>query len=221
MSRDDWNAVDAYVVDKLIGPDPALDAALAGNRQAGLPPIDVSPPHGKLFHLMARMIGARRILEIGTLGGYSTILFARAVPLDGQVVTLEVDPAHAEIARRNIERAGLAARVDLRLGAALETLPKIAAEGGAPFDLVFIDADKRNNAAYLDWALRLTRRGSLIIADNVVWNGALLGGERDNEGGRGGRAIFDRIAGEPRISATGIQTVGIKGWDGFVVALVD
>lgn len=225
MSRDDrsddWDAVDAYLGAKLIGADPALEAAIAANRKAGLPEIDVSPTQGKLFHLIARMVGARRILEIGTLGGYSTILFARAVPEDGQVVTCEIDPERAEIALANVFRAGLSARVDLRLGPALETLPKLAAEGGAPFDLVFIDADKANSAAYLEWALKLTRPGSAIIADNVVWNGAILGGARDNEGGEGARRLFDRMSGERRLSATAIQTVGSKGWDGFALALVE
>ena len=214
-----WAAVDAYLAGKLIGADAALDAALADNRAAGLPSIDVSATQGKLFHLIARMVGARRILEIGTLGGYSTILFARAVAEDGQVITCEIDPAHAEIARNNIVRAGLAGRVDIRLGPALETLPTL--QGGAPFDIVFIDADKRNNAAYLEWALKLTRRGSVIIADNVVWNGAILGGARDNEGGAGARDLFEAMSGERRLSATAIQTVGAKGWDGFALALVE
>ena len=221
MSEEDWSAVDAYFGDRLIGSDPTLAAVIAANIAAGLPPIDVSPTQGKLFHLMARMVGARRILEIGTLGGYSTILFARALPADGRVVTLEYDRKHAEVAARNIAAAGLDDRVELRVGKALDSLPKLAADGGAPFDLVFIDADKQNSAAYLEWALKLTRPGSVIIADNVVWNGAILGGSRDNEGGEGARRLFDRISGERRPSATAIQTVGAKGWDGFALALVE
>lgn len=221
MSEDLWSAVDAYIGDKLITRDAALDGALAANKAAGFPAIDVSPPHGKMFHLFARMIGARRILEIGTLGGYSTIWFARALPPGGVVVTLEAEPRHAEVARQNFERAGLAERIDLRVGPALETLPLIEAEGGAPFDLVFIDADKPNNANYLAWALKLTRTGGLIIGDNVVWRGAVIDTDDADGFGEGARRFFDRLAAEPRLSATAIQTVGTKGWDGFAMALVE
>jgi predicted O-methyltransferase YrrM len=166
------------------------------------------------------MIGARRVLEIGTLGGYSTIWLARALPPDGVVVTLEALPAHADVARKNIERAGLAAKLDLRVGPALETLPLLASEGAAPFDLIFVDADKRSNPDYLAWALKLSRPGSLIVVDNVVRNGAVIDPSRDDADIQGIRRFFDLLADDPRLNATAIQTVGSKGWDGFAIALV-
>ncbi len=221
MDRDFCSAVDGYIVDKLVPSDPALEAALAANAAASLPPIDVSPAQGKFLHLIARMIGAKRILEIGTLGGYSTIWLARALPAGGRVVTLEVDPEHARVARANLSRTGLSDVVDLRLGPALETLPKLAAEGAGPFDLVFIDADKPNNVAYLEWALKLARPGAVIIVDNVVRDGAVIDERSADPNVRGARALFDALAAEPRLGATALQTVGAKGWDGFVIALVD
>ncbi|MGO9740949.1 MAG: O-methyltransferase [Roseiarcus sp.] len=221
MDLDFSAAVDGYIVDKLVRSDPALEAALAANAAAGLPSIDVSPAQGKFLHLIARMIGAKRILEIGTLGGYSTIWLARALPAGGRVVTLEVDPEHARVASENFSRTGLSHAVDLRLGPALQTLPKLAAEGAGPFDLVFIDADKPNNVAYLEWALKLARPGAVIIADNVVRDGAVVDEGSADPSVRGARALFDALAAEPRLSATALQTVGAKGWDGFVIALVD
>ena len=216
----DWTAVERWLDAQLIAPDPTLDAVLAANAAAGLPAHDVSPSQGKLLHLLARIAGARAVLEIGTLGAYSTIWLARALPADGVVVTLEADARHAEVARANLARAGVASRVELRVGAALETLPLLAAERGTPFDLVFIDADKRSNVAYLDWALRLARPGAAIVIDNVVRDGAVLDASSADETVRGVRALAERLADEPRIDATALQTVGGKGWDGFVLALV-
>jgi predicted O-methyltransferase YrrM len=218
MSENLWAAVDRYIDDVLVAPDEALSAALAASARAGLPPIAVSPSQGKLLHLMARAQSARRILEIGTLGGYSTIWLARALPEDGKLITLEADSKHAEIAGANIARAGLDRRVDLKLGEALKTLPLLAAE--APFDFTFIDADKPNNANYFSWALKLSRRGSLIVVDNVVRDGEIVKASSRDPGVMGVRRLFDFIAAEPRVSATAIQTVGSKGYDGLVVALV-
>jgi len=218
MSENLWAAVDRYIDDVLVAPDEALSAALAASARAGLPPIAVSPSQGKLLHLMARAQSARRILEIGTLGGYSTIWLARALPEDGKLITLEADSKHAEIAGANIARAGLDRRVDLKLGEALKTLPLLAAE--APFDFTFIDADKPNNANYFSWALKLSRRGSLIVVDNVVRDGEIVKASSRDPGVIGVRRLFDLIAAEPRVSATAIQTVGSKGYDGLVVALV-
>ena len=216
----DWTAVERWLDAHLIAPDPTLDAVLAANAAAGLPAHDVSPSQGKLLHLLARIAGARAVLEIGTLGAYSTTWLARALPADGVVVTLEADARHAEVARANLARAGVASRVELRVGAALETLPLLAAERRTPFDLVFIDADKRCNVAYLDWALRLARPGAAIVVDNVVRDGAVLDASSADESVRGVRALAERLADEPRIDATALQTVGGKGWDGFVLALV-
>jgi predicted O-methyltransferase YrrM len=218
MNQASWSAVDRYIDDLFVPPDPALDAALAASAAAGLPPINVAPNQGKLLMLLARLQGARRILEIGTLGGYSTIWLARAVPEGGRVVTLEADERHAEVARANIARAGLADRVELRLGPALETLRALPAE--PVIDLAFIDADKPNNPHYLDWALKLTRRGSLIIADNVVRGGAVAAGDSADPSVAGIRRFNEKLAAEPRVSATEIQTVGSKGYDGFALALV-
>ncbi len=221
MNRTKWSAVDAYIVEKIATPDFALDAALAANAAAGLPAIDVSAPQGKLLYLLARMARARTILEIGALGGYSTIWLARALPSDGFVVTLEAAARHAEIARENVRRAGLSGQVRVRVGPALESLPRIAEEGIGPFDLVFIDADKPNNPDYLAWALRLTRVGATIVCDNVGREGALVDRMSADPSVQGTRRMFDMIAKEPRLSATAIQTVGAKGWDGFVVAVVE
>jgi predicted O-methyltransferase YrrM len=216
-----WSAVDSYFADILIGSDAALEAALAANAAAGLPSIDVSAPQGKLIHLLARMAGARKALEIGALGGYSTIWLARALPEDGRLITLEVNARHAEVARLNIARAGLERKVEIRTGAALATLPKIEAEGLGPFDFVFIDADKANNAAYLEWALRLSRPGTAIVVDNVVREGEVIDASSADPDVIGVRRMFEEMAREKRLSATAIQTVGAKGWDGFALAIVN
>jgi len=218
MSEQLWAAVDRYIEDELLGSDEALEAALESSRQADLPAIAVSASQGKLLNLIARLMGARRILEIGTLGGYSTIWLARVLPEGGRLVTLEADPKHAEVARANIARAGLERVVDLRLGEALATLPKLRTE--APFDLVFIDADKPSNPDYFQWALALTKRGSLIIVDNVVRDGEIVDAASADPSLQGGRRMFELIAAEPRVEATVMQTVGNKGYDGFAVILV-
>jgi predicted O-methyltransferase YrrM len=218
MASERWTAVDRYLTELLVPSDAALDAALQANAAAGLPPHDVSPAQGKLLHLLARLQNARTILEIGTLGGYSTIWLARALPPGGRLVTIEVDPRHAEVARANLARAGLADVVELRIGSARETLPQLATV--APFDFVFIDADKPSNPSYLRWALRLTRPGSLIVADNVVRDGAVVDERSADPSVRGVREMLALMAAEPRLAATAIQTVGIKGYDGFAIALV-
>ena len=216
-----WSEVDSYFARTLIGSDPALEEALAANSAAGLPPIDVSAPQGKLIHLLARMMGARKALEIGALGGYSTIWLARALPDNGRLITLEVNAKHAEVARANVARAGLERKVEIRTGAALETLPKIEAERAGPFDFVFIDADKTNNAAYLEWALRLSRPGTAIVVDNVVRDGEILDAASRDRDVVGVRRMFEMMAREKRLSVTAIQTVGVKGWDGFALAIVN
>jgi predicted O-methyltransferase YrrM len=216
-----WSEVDSYFAKTLVGSDPALDAALAANTAAGLPSIDVSAPQGKLIHLLARMSGARNALEIGTLGGYSTIWLARALPVDGRLITLELNPKNAEVARRNLAHAGLGDKVEIRTGPALETLPKIEAKGLGPFDFVFIDADKSNNAVYVEWALRLSRPGTTIVVDNVVREGEVADAASRSTDVVGVRRMFDLMAREPRLSATAIQTVGAKGWDGFALAIVN
>lgn len=218
MAEPDWASVDDYVVEKLLGNDDTLSAALNANTAGGLPEIDVSAAQGKLLHLLARMSGARRVLEIGTLGGYSTIWLARALPEDGEVVTLELDPGYAEVARANLVRAGVAGRVDIRVGRAADTLAAMADE--APFDLAFIDADKQSNAAYVCEAIRLARPGATIIVDNVIRDGRVVDAASDDPAIIGTRALFDQLAGDQRIDATAIQTVGAKGWDGFVLAVV-
>lgn len=220
MSQEAWIDVDGYLAGLLVPEDPALAAALEANAAAGLPAIDVSPNLGKLLHVLARIRGARRILEIGTLGGYSSIWLARALPADGRLITLEFDPKHAEVARSNIARAGLADIVDVRVGAALDTLRELAAESAGPFDLVFIDADKQNNPDYFEWSLKLTQVGSVIICDNVVRDGAVTDGESDDPNIIGTRRFLERLAAEPRVEATAIQTVGSKGYDGLAVAIV-
>jgi predicted O-methyltransferase YrrM len=220
MSRNLWKAVDDYVAETIVAQGPALEEALAANAAAGLPSIDVSAPQGKLIHLLARMTGAKRALEIGTLGGYSTIWIASALPPDGRLITLERNARHAEVARKNVARAGLGAKVEVRTGAALASLPKIEAEGLGPFDFVFIDADKANNAAYLEWALTLSRPGTAIVVDNVVRDGEVADARSADADVVGVRRMFEAMAREPRLSATAIQTVGSKGWDGFALALV-
>ena len=213
--NDRWSAVDYYLIDRLITPDPAR-AACEASAAAGLPKHEVSPPQGKLLYLLARMAGARAILELGTLGGYSTIWLAHALPHDGHLVTVEADDEYAAVARANIERAGLSDRVDLRVGPALEILPHL----DGPFDLIFIDADKRSNPDYLEWALKLAREGTVIVADNVVRDGAVMDPASKDPSIHGVRRFLDMIAAEPRLDATAIQTVGSKGWDGFVLAIV-
>jgi predicted O-methyltransferase YrrM len=220
MSQEQWAAVDRYVTDTLVGRDPALEAALEASVAAGLPPINVSPAQGKLLHLLARLHGARAILEVGTLGGYSTIWLARALPPGGRLVTLEAEPAHARVASANIANAGLAGVVDLRLGPALETLPRLEAEGKGPFDFVFIDADKPSTPDYFTWALALSRPGSVIIVDNVVRNGALGDAASADRSVQAMQRFHEMAAREPRVTATTIQTVGNKGYDGFTLALV-
>jgi predicted O-methyltransferase YrrM len=220
MTQDLWTAVDDYIGAAFGLDDPALTETLAASEAAGLPPIAVSPAQGKLLHILARMLGARRILEVGTLGGYSTIWMARALPDDGRLTTLEIDPKHAETARASLAKAGLGHKVEVKVGPALESLASLHAAGEAPFDLVFIDADKQNNAAYFDWALKLTRPGALILVDNVVREGRVLNPDGDAMV-QGVRRFYDRIKGEPKVTATAIQTVGLKGWDGLAVALVN
>jgi predicted O-methyltransferase YrrM len=220
MNQQQWTDVDRYLADTLIPADPVLEAALADSAAAGLSPFSVSPNQGKLLQLLASVQGARAILEIGTLGGYSAIWLARALPPDGRLITLEADPKCVEVAHANIARAGLANIVEIRFGRALDTLPRIAAEGVAPFDLVFLDADKANNPAYLAWALKLSRRGSLIVADNVIRNGAVIDAESRDPAVQGVRRFNELLAAEPRVSATAIQTVGCKGYDGFAIARV-
>ena len=219
MSEARWTAVDRYLTDLLVRPEPALEEALAAAAAAGLPAQDVTPAQGKLLQLLAQLRGARTILELGTLAGYSTIWLARALPEDGRLVTLETDSGHAAVAAANLAAAGLADVVEIRVGPALETLPLLAAEGVGPFDLVFLDADKASNPEYFAWALELTRPGSLIVADNVIRGGAVIDGDGDPSA-RGVRRFFELVASEPRVSATAIQTVGAKGYDGFALALV-
>jgi predicted O-methyltransferase YrrM len=220
MTQEQWTAVDAYFTQLFTPPDPILDAALQASVEAGLPPAQVAPNQGKLLAILAQAIRARAILEIGTLGGYSTIWLARALPPGGSLITLEANPEHAKVARANIAAAGLAEVVELRVGPALETLPQLSEEGRGPFDLVFIDADKPNNTAYLEWALKLTRPGSLIITDNVVRAGAVIDTGSDNPSVQGVRRSNAALAANPRLVATALQTVGSKGYDGFALALV-
>jgi predicted O-methyltransferase YrrM len=212
-----WAAVDDYIEGHLLSPDAALDAALWESVSAGLPEIAVAPVQGKLLQLMARMAGARRILEVGTLGGYSTIWLARALPEGGELVTLELEEHHATVARSNIERAGLGDRVTVIAGPALDSLETLS----GPFDFVFIDADKQNNAAYVDHAVRLSRPGTTIVVDNVIREGGVLDAVSTDERIQGTRKLFEAISANPRLTATAVQTVGVKKWDGFLVAIVD
>jgi predicted O-methyltransferase YrrM len=219
-SLDQWAAVDRYFSEQLCLSDPILDAAMAANKAAELPAIDVARNQGKLLQLLAQLAGARRILEIGTLGGYSTIWLARALPTDGRLITLEFNPKHAEIARANIECAGLTQTVEIRVGAALDALPKLQNESSEPFDVIFIDADKPNNSAYVRWAIKLSRPGTLIVIDNVVRDGAVIDATSVDKDVQGARQLFELLANEPRLSCTAIQTVGVKGYDGFAFAIV-
>jgi predicted O-methyltransferase YrrM len=217
MADKTWEAVDQYFLGKIIGQDAALEEAQKAAAEAGLPPISVTAAQGKLLHLLVRLHGARRVLEVGTLAGYSTIWMARALPPGGKLITLEYEPKHAEVARANLERVGVSGLVEIRVGEALETLPKL--EG--PFDLIFIDADKENNAGYFQWALKLSRPGGVIIVDNVVREGKVADPDSADEDALGVRRMTDLIAAEPRVSATAIQTVGGKSYDGFLLAVVN
>ncbi len=216
MNQEQWTAVDQYLTDLFVPADPALEAALRDSEAAGLPAHHVAPNQGKLLMLLAQIQGARRILEIGTLGGYSTIWLARALPPDGSLITLEANVKYAEVAQANIARAGLADKVELRLGRALDSLPQLS----GTFDLIFIDADKPNNPEYLDWALKRSRLGSLIIGDNVVRDGAVIDATSTDPSVQGIRRFHERMAADPRLSVTAIQTVGSKGYDGFTLARV-
>jgi len=221
MNQATWDAVDDYLSETLARPDTVLEAALGDSEAAGLPAISVSPPQGKFLQLLARIQGARNILEIGTLGGYSAIWLARALPPGGgRLVTLEVDANHAKVARANLARAGLANVVQVRLGRAIDTLPELEREGAGPFDFIFIDADKPSNPEYFAWALKLSRRGTVIVVDNVVRKGAVADAASADAAVQGVRRLNQLMAGEPRVSATALQTVGGKGYDGFALALV-
>jgi predicted O-methyltransferase YrrM len=220
MSQERWNAVDAYIEERLIAPDEVLAAALKDSSEAGLPAIAVSPAQGRLLALIARIHGARRVLELGTLGGYSTILLARTLPAEGQLITLELNPDYAKVARANIARAGLGERVEIRVGPALDSLMTLSAEGVEPFDLVFIDADKQGTPEYFAAALELTRPGGVIIVDNVVRDGAISEPDTEDPRAQGMQRFHELLAQEPRVTATTIQTVGSKGYDGFTLALV-
>src|ERR1700722_16475004 len=223
MTQELWSAVDRYICDRLLDEDPALDAALAASDAAGLPPIAVTANQGRMLELLVRIHGARRVLELGTLGGYSTIWIARGLPPDGRLITLEANPHYAEVARANIAAAGHGEMVQMRVGPALETLPVLAGEG-ASFDLIFIDADKQNYPGYLEWSLKLAHPGTLILGDNVVRDGAIVADEEDPRSAdgviQGVRRFYELLAAEPRLDATAIQTVGAKGHDGFALALV-
>jgi predicted O-methyltransferase YrrM len=220
MTQELWTAVERYIVENSIPRDPLLEDALLANVAAGLPTIDVAPNQGKLLHLLARIQGAKRVLEIGTLGGYSTIWLARALPSDGRLITLEAEAKHAKVAKANIERAGLSSLVELRLGPALESLALLHKEGVPAFDFIFIDADKENIPRYLEWSLRLSRVGTIIITDNVVRDGAIINPEDPDPRVQGVRRFFEMVAVDPRLDATTLQTVGSKGYDGFTLAVV-
>ncbi|HEV3046880.1 MAG TPA: O-methyltransferase [Solirubrobacteraceae bacterium] len=225
MSQERWDAVDEFVESRLIDEDEALAAALADSARAGLPPIALTPAQAKLLHLIARVHGARSILELGTLGGYSTIWLARALPADGRLVTLELNPDYARVAAANVERAGLAGLIEIKVAPAIESLRELVAEGAGPFDLIFIDADKEGTPAYFEHALELSRPGSVIVTDNVVRDGAIADADGDDPRARAMRAFHELLAadraGARRVSATTIQTVGAKGYDGFTLALVE
>jgi predicted O-methyltransferase YrrM len=221
MNPEQWTAVDQYITDALVPVDPVLEAALQASAAAGLPAINVSPAQGKFLHLLTRIHGARLVLEIGTLGGYSTLWLARALQPGGRVVTLELDPKHAAVARANFARAGLADMIELREGKALDSLAQLAAENDGPFDLIFIDADKVSIPEYFTWALKLSRRGTVIIVDNVVRKGAVTDAHTTDPSVQGVRRLNAMLASEKRVSATTIQTVGSKGYDGFTLAVVN
>ncbi|OPA80983.1 methyltransferase [Paenibacillus selenitireducens] len=215
-----WEIVDQYITECLIPYDSVLEEVLLANKQAGLPPIDVAPNQGKLLNIWVQMKQAKRVLEIGTLGGYSTIWMARALPADGHLVTLELEPRHAEVAQANFVHAGVDHRIELRVGNALDQLAKLEQENTEPFDLIFIDADKPNNPHYLKWALQFSRPGTVIIGDNVVRAGEVVDVHSTDPRIHGVRAFYDMLAAEPSIDATAIQTVGSKGYDGFAIGIV-
>lgn len=221
MTQDTWSSVDDYITSTIVGHDPILEGALERSAAAGLPAISVSPPQGKLLFLLARAMHARRILELGTLGGYSTIWLARALPRGGRVITLELEPKHAEVARDNLRRANLARRVDIRVGPALDALDQLIAEAVKPFDLIFIDADKPRIPDYYERALALSHPGSTIIVDNVVREGKLADASSDDANVQGVRRFHELLTHDERVSATTIQTVGAKGYDGFALAVVN
>jgi len=221
MNQEQWTAVDEYIGETVVPSDPALDAALEASAKAELPAIAVTANQGKLLHILARLVNAKKILEIGTLGGYSTIWLGRALAKDGRLITLEINPKHAEVARANVARAGLSDLVEFRLGRALDAMQKIAAQGIGPFDLFFIDADKASIPEYFTWSLKLSRPGSLIIVDNVVRKGAVLDAMSDDVDVQGVRRLNEMLKTESRVTATTLQTVGSKGYDGFTVALVN
>ncbi|MFG3340293.1 O-methyltransferase [Glycomyces sp. NPDC048151] len=220
MGQAQWTEVDGFLSSLLVGEDEVLAGATEAAQRAGLPPISVSPAQGKLLYLLAKTLGAKRVLEIGTLGGYSAIWMARALPKDGHLVSLEYSPRHAEVASANVARAGLVGVVEIRVGAASESLPKLAAEGSEPFDMVFIDADKGGYPDYLDWSLKLTRPGGLIVADNVVRGGAVADGLSRDPNVQGVRSYLEKVAADPRLDGTVMQTVGVKGYDGLSIARV-
>ena len=221
MSEAAWSDVDAYIGNNLLADaDPIFEQVLRANAAGGLPAIDVSPAQGKFLNLLVKISGARRILEIGTLGGYSTIWMAKALPAAGRLTSLEFAEKHAAVARDNLARAGLLDRAEVRIGAALDTLPKVEADGLAPFDLIFIDADKPNNPHYLEWAIRLSRPGTVIILDNVVREGRVVEARSQDRNVKGARAAFELLKTHPRVDSTALQTVGLKGWDGFILGLV-
>jgi predicted O-methyltransferase YrrM len=220
MSQDQWTAVDRYFTEQLHLSDAALEAVMQANSAAALPAIDVAPNQGKLLHLLVRLTHTMKILEIGTLGGYSTIWLARALPPGGRLISLEFSPRHADIARSNIQRAGLSDRVEIRVGPALESLPVVEKEGLGPFDFIFIDADKPNNPGYLEWAIHLSRPGALIIVDNVVRDGAIVDASSTDPTTQGTRRMFEMMSLDSRLSSTALQTVGSKGYDGFAMAMV-
>jgi predicted O-methyltransferase YrrM len=221
MNEKLWSEVDSFIVDKLLPDDPVMAQVLEANRKGRLPAIDVSAAQGRFLELLVKIAGARNILEVGTLGGYSTIWMARALPPGGRIVTLEYSKMHALVARGNFQRAGLEDRIELRIGAALDTLPGVEKDGLAPFDLIFIDADKPNNSNYLDWAVKLARRGTVIVLDNVIRDGGVIDAGSGDASIVGTRQAFELLGSHPRLKATALQTVGAKGYDGFAIAVVD
>jgi predicted O-methyltransferase YrrM len=220
LSQKTWTAVDEYILEHFIRSDELMAQVLENSDRAGLPLISVSPAQGKFLNLLAKLVGAKKILEIGTLGGYSTIWMGRALPANGELITIEFLPEHAAVARANIALASLEKMINVRVGRAIEELPKIEKEGIGPFDLVFIDADKESTPEYFDWALKLTRKGSLIVVDNVVRNGLILDKDIDDVNVQGVRRFYEKLAKEPRVDATALQTVGLKGYDGMAIAQV-
>lgn len=220
MADETWSEVDHYLAGILIGHDSALTSVLESSAGMGLPPIEVSPTQGKLLMLLVKMLGAKRVLEIGTLGGYSTVWMARGLPKDGELISLESVQKHADIAHANAVRAGVIDRVTIQVGKALDSLAEFVASSAKPFDLVFLDADKSNNAKYLEWAMMLTHPGSVIVCDNVIWAGRVADESNEETAAVAARAFLSAVAADDRLEATAIQTVGVKGWDGFVIARV-